>query len=123
MAAVIASINPFPSDVRTAYEAYIRSPQYSNRERIEYSKWHQLYFFLQNPTSKPATSTESSLKHRALTKFELINNKLYRQADTKFLARYVIQESEAFDCIINEHLQADNGKEFKGVFRCLPAEF
>ncbi|KFZ20383.1 hypothetical protein V502_03199 [Pseudogymnoascus sp. VKM F-4520 (FW-2644)] len=105
MAAIIASINPFPSDVRTAYEAYIQSPQYSNRERIEYSKYRQLYFFLENPTSKPATPIESTLKHRALTKFKLVNNKLYRQADAKYLARYVVLENEAFDCIINEHLQ------------------
>jgi hypothetical protein len=104
MAAIIASINPFPSDVRTAYEAYIQSLQYSNHERIEYSKWRQLHFFLENPTSKLATPTELSLKRRALTKFELINNKLYRQGNAKCLACYVVLESKAFNYIINEHL-------------------
>jgi hypothetical protein len=90
--------------VRTVYEAYIQSPQYSNRERIEYSKYHQLYFFLKNPTLKLATPIESTLKHYALTKFKLVNNKLYRQANAKYLAYYVILENEAFNYIINEHL-------------------
>ena len=52
MAGTIESINPFPNDVRTAYQAYIQSPQYSNRDRIEYSKWRQLHFFINNPTLK-----------------------------------------------------------------------
>ena len=105
MAATIESINPFPNDVRTAYQAYIQSPQYSNRERIEYSKWRQLHFFIDDPTLKPTTPTESRLKHRALTEFELVNNKLYKRANSKHLARYIVPESEAFDVIINEHLQ------------------
>jgi hypothetical protein len=38
--ATIAAINPFPNNVRTAFNSYIKSPQYSrrNRERILYAK-------------------------------------------------------------------------------------
>src|SRR5258708_7579371 len=73
---------------------------------IEDSKWHQLQVFLGNPTLKPATPTKSRLKHRAITEFELINNKLYRRSDNRFpTARCVVPESEAFDTIANGHLQ------------------
>lgn len=104
--AVIASINPFPNDTRIAFQSFIQSQGYVNRERIEYAKWRQLHIFLDDPNIKPRNPTESRLKHRAYTEFELINNKLYRRADSKFLnLRYVVPESEAFDVIANEHLQ------------------
>src|SRR5690242_17083989 len=35
----IASINPFPNDVRIAFQSYIQGPNYVNRERIPYAKW------------------------------------------------------------------------------------
>ena len=103
---IIGSITPFPNDVRTAFQAYIQDPTYVNCERIEYSKWHQLHLFLDDPTLKPATIAETRLKHRAQMEFQLIHNKLYRQPDSKFPSpRYVVPESEAFDTITNEHLQ------------------
>ena len=103
---IIASINPFPNDVRTAFQVYIQDPSYINRERIKYSNWRQLHFFLNDPTLKLATQAESRLRYRAQLEFELINNKLYRRPDSKFPnPRYVVPESEAFDTIINEHLQ------------------
>ena len=60
---IIASINPFPHDVRTAFQAYIQDPSYINRERIEYSKWRQLHFYLNDPTMKLNTQEELSLRH------------------------------------------------------------
>jgi len=106
MAATISSINPFPNDVRNAFQAYIQGSQYINRERIEYSKWNRLHVFLDDPTLKPKTPSESRLKHRAITEFELTHNKLYRQPDNRHLvSRYVVPESVAFDIIANEHLQ------------------
>lgn len=64
------------------------------------------HIFNDNPNLKPENPTESRLKHRALTEFQLINNRLYRRPDSKFPnPRYVVPESEAFDTIANEHLQ------------------
>ena len=101
-----ASINPFPNDVRNAFEAYIHDSKYTNRERIEYSKWCELHILLDNPHKKPQNPTESRFKHRALTEFELVNNKLYRRPDSKFPEpRYVVPESEIFDTVANQHLQ------------------
>lgn len=106
MAAIIATIVPFPSDVHIAFQAYIQSPEYVNRERIPYSKWRQMHIFLDNPALKPENPTDSNLKHRALIEFQLINNRLYRLPDkTHKEPRYVVPESEAFDIIVNEHLQ------------------
>ncbi len=42
MDTVIASINPFPNDVRHAFQAYIQDFAYVNRERIVDSKQHQI---------------------------------------------------------------------------------
>ncbi|KFY96373.1 hypothetical protein V500_02472, partial [Pseudogymnoascus sp. VKM F-4518 (FW-2643)] len=102
----IASINPFPNDVRIAFQAYTQDPKYINRERIPYEKWHRIHVHLDNPTLKPENPVDSRLKHRAHTEFQLINNKLYRRPDSKFPnPRYTVPESEAFDIIANEHLQ------------------
>ncbi len=104
--ATIASINPFPNDIRIAFQSFIRGPGYINRERIDYAKWRQLHIFLDEPDLKPRNQAESRLKHRAYAEFELINKKLYRKADSKFTnPRYVVPESETFDIIANEHLQ------------------
>jgi hypothetical protein len=106
MDTTIASINPFPNDVRFQFQSYIQDPDHVNRERIEYEKWRQLHIFLDNPTLKPTTPAESRLKCRAFAEFELNNDKLYRKADIIHQnPRYVVPESEAFDLIINEHLQ------------------
>jgi hypothetical protein len=102
----ITSINPFPNDVRTAFQTYIQSPGYSNRERIPHAKWRQLHIFIDAPHLKPENPVESRLKHCALTEFHLINNRLYRNSDaTHKEPRYVVLESVAFDLNINEHLQ------------------
>ena len=101
-----ALINPFPNDVRSAFKAYIESPTYTNRERIEYTKWRQLHILLDNPDRKPRNPAESRLKHRAFSEFELINNRLHRKPDSKHPEpRYVVPENEAFDTIANQHLQ------------------
>jgi hypothetical protein len=46
--ATIASINPFPNDVRTAFHSYILDSNYVNRERLSYEKWHRMHVFLDN---------------------------------------------------------------------------
>jgi hypothetical protein len=64
-----------------------------------------MHIFIDDPTIKPMNPIESNLKHRALTEFHLIHNKLYRNSDTIHTKpRYAVLESEAFDLIINEHL-------------------
>ena len=106
MAATIELINPFPNDVRIAFQSYIKDPNYVNRERIPYEKWHRMHEHLDMPNLKPDNPADSRLKHRAHMEFQLVNNKLFRRADSKFLnVRYVVPESEAFDTIANEHLQ------------------
>ena len=100
-----ALINPFPNDVRNAFQAYIESPTYTDRERIEYTKWRELHVLLDNPDRKPRNRAESRLKHRAFLEFELINNRLHRRPDPNHLEpRYVVPENEAFDSIANQHL-------------------
>ena len=102
----IAYINPFPQDVRTAFQTYIHSFSYVNRERLDYLKYQQLLLYLQNPQLKPVTQAESRLKHRAQTEFMLLHDKLYRKPDARFQSpRSVVLENEAFDTIVNEHLQ------------------
>jgi hypothetical protein len=63
MDAIIASINPFPNDVRDAFRDYINGINYSNWERIEYHTWHQLHVYIEWPDLKTATLAESRLKH------------------------------------------------------------
>jgi hypothetical protein len=104
----IASINPFPNDVRTAFQAYIQSEdgsQTGNRERIILAKQQRIYTFLNSPHIKAIDAIDARLKHRALTEFHITCGKLYRNSNTTYKARYVVQESKVFDLIINEHLQ------------------
>jgi hypothetical protein len=87
-------------------QAYIQDSQYINRERMEYSKWNHLHVFLDDPTLKPTTPSESRRQHQAITEFKLTHNKLYRKANTRNLVpRYVVLESEAFDIVTNAYLQ------------------
>jgi hypothetical protein len=105
-ATAITSINPFPNDVCTAFQAYIQDPHHVNWERIPYSKWQQMHLFINDPTLKPENPVELNLKHRALTEFHLINRRLHRDPDTIHKKpRYVVPESEAFNLIIHKHLQ------------------
>jgi hypothetical protein len=65
-----------------------------------------MHLHLDTPDLKPENPTDSRLKHRAHIEFQLVNNKLFRRPDSKFLnPRYTVLESEAFDTITNEHLQ------------------
>jgi hypothetical protein len=82
MAAIIATIVPFPSDVHIAFQAYIQSPEYVNRERIPYSKWRQMHIFLDNPALKPENPTDSNLKHELL-----LNSNLSIIGSTDFLIK------------------------------------
>ena len=45
----IGYVNPFPSDVRRAFEAYMSSNTYYNREQISYEKWQHMRIILNNP--------------------------------------------------------------------------
>ena len=105
--ATITSINPFPNDVRTAFEAYISSTTYYNREQLSYDKWDRIRTILQNPTAfKPTDKESKNLKHRAQFDFELIDNKLYRQSNARYSTpRYVVLKAEVFDIIAEEHLK------------------
>jgi len=103
--AAIALINPFPNDVRIAFQSFIEGPNYVNRERILYDKWHRMHVHLDKPDLKPEDPIDSRLKYRAHIEFQLINNKLFRKPDARFPdLRYTVPESEAFDTIANKHL-------------------
>lgn len=66
MMATIASINPFPNDVRTAFEAYISNTTYYNREQLSPTKWDCIRTILHNLTAFKLTDKESmNLKHHA----------------------------------------------------------
>jgi hypothetical protein len=43
-----------------------------------------MYVHLDIPDLKPDNATDSRLKYRAYTEFQLVNNKLFRQPDSKF---------------------------------------
>ena len=65
-----------------------------------------MHLHLDTPDLKPENLTDSRLKYCVQIEFQLVNNKLFRRADSKFLnPRYTVPESEAFDTIANEHLQ------------------
>lgn len=57
-ATAITSINPFPNNMRTAFQAYIQDPHHVNRERIPYSKWQKMHLFIDDPTLKPENPSE-----------------------------------------------------------------
>ena len=61
--ATVASINPFPSEVRIAFQAYIQGPNYI------YEKWNRIHLHLDTPDLKPENPTDSGLKHRAYIEF------------------------------------------------------
>jgi hypothetical protein len=65
-----------------------------------------MHVHLDIPDFKPDNVTDSRLKYRAHTEFQLVNNKLFRRPDSKFLnLRYTVPESEVFDTIGHEHIQ------------------
>jgi hypothetical protein len=65
-----------------------------------------MHLHLNIPDLKPENPIDSRLKYRAQMEFQLVNNKLFRRPDSKFLnPRYTVPESEAFNTIANEHLQ------------------
>jgi hypothetical protein len=103
--ATIALINPFPHDVRTAFEAYISNTTYYNREQP--TKWRSMLIILNNPEAYiPHNKEGVNLKHRTLLHFRLVHNKLYRQSDKKHPnPRYVVPKAEVFDVIAQEHLK------------------
>ena len=105
--ATIASINPFPHDVRTAFEAYISSTTYYNREQLADEKWHCMCLILDDPAAYvPYNKDSANLKTRTQSSFQLIDNKLYKQSDIRHLnPRYVVRKAEVFDIIAQEHLK------------------
>jgi hypothetical protein len=58
--ATIASINPFPNDVRTAFEAYISNPTYYNRGQLNSQARKDLSIGVQqeDPTMAPIFESE-----------------------------------------------------------------
>ncbi|RFU28490.1 hypothetical protein B7463_g7831, partial [Scytalidium lignicola] len=65
-----------------------------------------MHTFLDNPSLKPENQVDSNVKHRAITQFELKNNKLYRLPDSHHSKpRYAVQDSEVFDIIVEEHIK------------------
>ncbi len=59
-----------------------------------------------NPDYKPQSQAESRLKYCTFREFKLIDDRLYKQPDSKFPnPQYIILESEAFDVNANQHLQ------------------
>ncbi|KFY75310.1 hypothetical protein V499_04706 [Pseudogymnoascus sp. VKM F-103] len=107
--ATITSITPFPFDVRTAFEAYISSPTYYNREQFSHEKWSQIHTILEDPAAFiPHNKESTNLKHHTLSSFKLVNNKLYKQSDRrsdKQHLRAVVQKAKVFDVIAQEHLK------------------
>jgi hypothetical protein len=107
--ATIAIINPFPHDVRTAFQDYISSSTYYNREQLSHEKWSQIHTILQNPaTFIPYNRETANLKQHTLSDFKLINNKLYKQSDKRSSnqhSRHVVQKAEVFNIITEEHLK------------------
>jgi hypothetical protein len=98
--ATIGSISQFPSDVQRAFEAYISSDTYYNRKQISHEMQHRMRIIIKNPLLKPEDRDGFNLKHRTQLNYELINDKLYRQKDSKHqIPRYVVPKSEVFDII------------------------
>jgi hypothetical protein len=105
--AAIASINLFPHDVRTAFEAYISNTTYYNREQLSPTKWRSMLIILNNPAAYiPYNRETANLKHCTQSSYKLLHNKLYRQSDTKHPnLRYVVPKAEVFDVVAQEHLK------------------
>lgn len=84
--ATIVSIYLFPHNVRIAFEAYMSSTTYYNHEQFTSEKWDNMHAILKDPSTYiPYDKESSNLKMRTLSSFKLLNNKLYRQSDTRHL--------------------------------------
>jgi hypothetical protein len=54
-----------------------------------------MHVHLDTPDLKPDNATDSRLKYRAHTEFQLVNNKLFRRPDSKLRnLQYTVPESE-----------------------------
>lgn len=99
--ATIASINPFPHDVRTAFEAYINSTTYHNRELFSDEKQSCMRTILEDIAAYiPLNKEAVNLKHCTILNFTLVHNELHRKSDARHpTSRYVVQKAEVFDVI------------------------
>lgn len=94
--ATITSINPFPYDVRTAFEAYSNSTTYYNREQFSLEQLHHMHQILEDPSAYISQNKGAvNLKTRTQFSFILLDHKLYRKSDARHLQpRYVVPKAE-----------------------------
>jgi hypothetical protein len=68
-----------------------------------------MHFFLNDPALKPKNKADRNLKHKALTEFELIDNRIHRKANSVHKTpRYYVSKNEGFDYIVWEHIRLEH---------------
>ena len=94
MPADIEPVEPFPIEIRTAFNKMIDDILYTNRERIERYQINRIAMFLLNPAQKSHSSADANLRQRALHSYQLINGEVFRKLDLQYTQpRMVLDKS------------------------------
>lgn len=106
-------VNPFPESCDEEWLSYIKSMP--NRKLFTDERHAKYLFYLQNPTLSVTKGKASGHKYRALRKYELQDDAIYRQAEDPFEARYAVRTIDAFRIIANIHCSLDHASIRKTV--------
>ena len=115
---VIPVVNSFPIELRNSFIDWIQADDYISKDRLSPVQWARAHVFLDNPKTKAVDQKDRNLKSFTLARYELVQNRLYRQADEKHSRRYAVPQNEVFDIIKAAHLKtghAGRDKTYKEV--------
>jgi hypothetical protein len=111
---IVPVTNSFPAEIRTAFIDIIQADDYIAKDRLPPWKWSRCQVFLDNPSIRLTNQTDANCKNFALTRYELIQNRLHRQADIRHLSpRYAVPDDKVFDIIKKEHLKLGHARRDK----------
>lgn len=101
-----APSNSFPDQVESLFSELIQSPGYSCRERLSYAKYRRMCVLLSTPDIQPLDKVDSRLKFEAKTKYNLIENVLYRLPDKHHPSlRRCVTSNDVWSYMTKTHIQ------------------
>ena len=113
MAALQEPREPFTAQIEELFERFINDPDHKNKARLDHEKRLNYWHWLRNSTDRPLGTAEQKQKqynekNKALTLFELRDGQLWRRAQDKEPAKYVVCTYEVFERIKATHLQLEH---------------
>jgi hypothetical protein len=102
---VVPVVNSFPSLIRVAFMDMIQADDYVSKDRLAPDQWARTHVFLDNPKTKAIGQRDRNTKSFAQSRYELVQNRLYRQASGKHPRRYAVPQNEVFEIIKAAHLK------------------